>query len=349
MNIMSLFDNQKSTLPSGKADFLLALSVTETCNIEGISQAGLPGMLPLTPTLDAEFLKPGKIFSLDSIPETTSGIPSPVLLTRAASLLSPFSNVHVLNLGVTYPPKEIEVINFDLTPSPSIASADHFDAKKVLEKGLKFGTEYHRTGDFVILAECVPSGTTTAQAAVRALGLTQEGLFSSSFKNAPVDLKSQTITKSMEKLTEEMDVFERLGHTADQMQLFYAGFILSASQRFNVVLGGGTQMAAVLLIADKIAQQEKINFLAKNITLCTTRWVAQDGSSNINALLSQLSFSINAVYADFSYEDANIPVLKLYDDGEAKEGVGAGAAIAYAFSHGVTQKEITEQVEALMA
>ena len=39
-----------------KATFLLSASVTKTCEIPNISQAGIPGRLYLTPTLDAEFL-----------------------------------------------------------------------------------------------------------------------------------------------------------------------------------------------------------------------------------------------------------------------------------------------------
>ena len=86
----------------------------------------------------------------------------------------------------------------------------------------------------------------------------------------------------------------------------------------------------------------------RKITLCTTRWIAEDGASDIAALLEQLDFRPKGLYADFRYEDATIPVLKLYDEGEAKEGVGAGAAIAYGYMQGLEQKQITEAVEALM-
>jgi len=348
MNNYKLSDNTPTTLPNGKADFLLACSVTLTCKIDGITQAGIPGKIPLTPVLDAEFLSTGKVFSLKDIAETASGIPTPGLLTRAVHQLSPFLHVGILNLGLESKPQQCEVYNFDISPSPSIANKASFDAKSVFEKGRAFGCSYKLKGDYLILGESTPAGTTTAQCALSALGFKNKGLFASSFKNSPTEIKSNTIETSLAKLNSSMNIFEKLAHTADNMLLFVAGFILEASRRFKLILGGGTQMAAALLIADKLSTQYQIHYDYRNIFLATTSWIAKDGASDINALLSQLSFRIKALYSDFNYSDAVIPVLKLYDDGEAKEGVGAGAALAYAGSQGISQKEITCKVEELM-
>ncbi len=348
MNIFTLQDNKHSNLPSGKADFLLAASVTRTCEIEGITQAGIPGKIPLTPTLDAEFLATGRVFSLENMAETATGIPTPGLLTRAVQTLTPFAAVRILDLGLATKPQQVEAEDMGLSPSPSITDPAPFDAKAVFDKGKAYAKSYRPTGDYVILGESTPAGTTTAQAAVKALGLESDGLFASSFKTAPVSIKEAALADALNKLTPEMSVYEKLGHTADQTLLFSAGFMLEASKRFKVVLAGGTQMAAALLIADRLSTKEEIWFDPRNITLCTTGWIARDGASNINALLKQLSFRVKAVYAAFLYEDAEIPVLRLYDEGEAKEGVGAGAAIAYGYMQGLTQQQITARVEALM-
>lgn len=348
MKIFNLSDQTQTSLPAGKADFLLAASVTRTCEIEGITQAGIPGKIPLTPTLDAEFLVTGKVFSLENMAETATGIPTPGLLTRAVHTLAPFSAIKIIDLGLDTAPQQIDVAALGLTPSPSITDEAAFDAKAVFEKGRVYAKGYTPSGDYIILGESTPSGTTTAQAAIKALGLETDGLFASSFKESPVSIKEETIEKALSKIKTNMSLYEKLGHTADQTLLFAAGFMLEASKRFNVVLAGGTQMAAALLIADALSTKESIWFDPRRITLCTTGWIARDGASNINALLQQLSFRVKAVYADFSYEDANIPVLKLYDEGEAKEGVGAGAAIAYGYMQGLNQKEVTARVEALM-
>jgi len=344
-----LSTNTPTSLPKGEADFLLASAVTYTCEIEGITQAGIPGKIPLTPTLDAEFISTGKVFSLTDLAETASGIPTPALLTRAVHNLVGFKQLHILDLGLHVKPQHLDnLVNFSLSPTPSITSNETFDAKEVFEKGQAFGHSYTLKGDYLILGESTPSGTTTAQASITALGYEVEGFFASSFKEAPLSIKEATIQKALAKLSSSMKVFEKLSHTADATLMFCAGFILEVSKRFNVVLAGATQMAAILLIADKISTMNQIHFDYRKIHLCTTKWIAQDGASNINALLSQLNFRVKAMYADFLYEDATIPVLKLYDEGEAKEGVGCGGAIAYAYSHGISQKEITAEVERLM-
>ncbi len=339
---------EKSLFSDKKASFLLAASVTYTGGIAGITQAGIPGKIFLTPTLDAEFISTGRVFSLDDLAETASGIPTPGLLTRAAHRLAPFASVEILDLGLSIRPKECVLYDFGIGPSPSIADGIAFDAKRVFEKGRTFGRIYEPDGEYVIMGESTPGGTTTAQAAIAALGLETDGLFASSFKDAPVEIKEVTIAKALSMLDDEMSVYERLGHTADNTLMFVAGFVLEASQRFEVVLGGGTQMAAAILIADRLASLESIPYDMRQISLCTTRWIAQDDDSSVESLLDGLRPSPKAAFADFLYEDALIPVLKAYDEGEAKEGVGAGAAIAYAYSHGVTQKEITAEVERSM-
>jgi uncharacterized protein (TIGR00303 family) len=349
MKLYNLKDNTKALMPEGKADYLLAACVTLTCKITGITQAGIPGKISLTPTLDAEFLSTGKVFSLEDIAETASGIPTPGLITRAVHRLTPFSYIGILNLGLEVIPKECEVYDFDIKPSPDITQSSSFDAEAVFEKGRAFGREYQLRGDYLILGESTPSGTTTAQASISALGFETDSLFASSFKNSPIDIKKSTIKASLSKIKPSMNSFEKLAHTSDNMLMFVAGFTLEASRRFKIVLGGGTQMAAALLIADTLAEKYQIHHDYRNIYLATTSWIAKDGSSDISKLLDTLSFRIKALYSDFSYADADIPVLKLYDEGEAKEGVGAGAALAYASCKNISQKEITNKVQELMS
>jgi uncharacterized protein (TIGR00303 family) len=348
MKTCDLFTAQEYPFLQGDADFLLAASLSLTCNIPGITQAGIPGHITLTPTLDAEFIENGAVYSLEGIAETPAGIPTPGLITRAVHLLSPFKKILILNLGLHSLPQHCDVHNFDIPSTPSIADAASFDAKAVFEKGRAFGRTYSPRGDYVILAESTPSGTTTAQAAAMALGIESQGLFASSFKNSPIAIKESAISASLAKLNETMSPFERLGHTADNTLLFSAGFLIEASQRFDVVLGGGTQMACALLIAKHLASFCNITCDFTRIHLATTAWIAKDTTSSIAVLLHQLNTLVKAFYTDFTFADASIPVLKCYDEGEAKEGVGAGAALAYAATHGISQQELTCKIEALM-
>jgi NaMN:DMB phosphoribosyltransferase len=100
MKTYNIFTNEIDTLPKGKADFLLAASVTKTCEIQGITQAGIPGKIPLTPTLDAEYITNEKVYSLGELAETPTGVPTPALITRAIHNLNNFSSIEILELGL---------------------------------------------------------------------------------------------------------------------------------------------------------------------------------------------------------------------------------------------------------
>lgn len=348
MNIYNIFTDKEDSLPEGKADFLLAASVTRTCEIEGITQAGIAGMIPLTPTLDAEFITNEKVFSLGEVAETPTGVPTPAIITRAVHNLTPFSTIEILNLGLDTIPQNCTCHNFDIEPSNSISEDANIDVLSVFKKGMMFGKSYELKGNYLILGESTPSGTTTAMATVLALGYDCKDDFSSSFKDSPDGIKNETVARALSLINDDMSNIEKLSKVSDNMLIFCAGFLLEASRRFHVVLAGGTQMAACLLVADKLKEDMLMRVKDANITLATTSWVAKDEKSNIQHILSQLSFTPHALYSTFSFSDATIPILHKYDEGEAKEGVGAGAAICFAYTNGVNNSILLEQIEYIL-
>ena len=348
MKIVNIFTQKEDTLPEGRADFLLAASVTKTCEIEGITQAGIVGKIPLTPTLDAEFITTEKLFSMPDLAETPSGVPTPALITRAVHNLNPFSSVEILDLGLEIQPQQTILHSFDIKPSQAINKNAKIDAKKIFQKGMSFGKSYELKGSYLILGESTPSGTTTATATALALGYECADDFSSSFLDVPDDVKSKTVHETLSLLHDNMSSFEKLGVVSDNMLIFCAGFLLEATRRFHVVLAGGTQMAACLLIADKLREDVLMQLKSDNLTLATTQWVAKDKNSNIKHILEQLSYTPHAIYTTFSFADAEIPVLKKYDEGEAKEGVGAGASLAYGVTNNLTNKEVLDSIELIM-
>ncbi len=348
METKNIFTETATTLAPLKADFLLMASVTRTCEIEGITQAGIPGLIPLTPTLDAEFISSGKVFSLPELAETPNGVPTPALITKAVENLAGFRTIEVCDLGLEKKPQQTILHRFGLEPSGRIDEGAKIDAKAVFLKGMAFGASYELKGNYLIVGESTPAGTTTAEAAVRALGYAVQGCFSSSFSASPHGIKEKTIQKALALVDEEMDDFSKLGIVADNMLLFTAGFLYEATKRFEVVLAGGTQMAAVLLIADKLRETMLLRPNHKNLTLATTGWVAHDPKSDIKKLLNLLSYEPKALYTPFSFASAEIPVLKKYDEGEAKEGVGAGGALAYGAAHGLKEEAIVENIELML-
>jgi len=334
-----------------KATFLLAGSVSKTCEIPNISQAGIPGKLYLTPTLDAEFLCLKEVRSLENIAQTPKGVPTPGLITRAVHELKPFSNIEILDLGLEVKPeiKYFKMHGFAIKPSARIDDGAKVDAMEVFQKGVEFGTNYETSDDYVILSESVPSGTTTANATAKALGYECEGYFSSSFKDAPSDIKNNTIQEALKRVQKDDDVFTKLSNVSDNMLIFNAGFILgSTSKNLKVVLAGGTQMATVLLVVNSILESMQGSIDSSNIALCTTKWINEDENSNIKALLEQLTFPVNAYASTFDFGASSHPALKLYDEGEAKEGVGCGAALCYASINGVNKKELIYKIESFL-
>ncbi len=348
MKTYNIFTDKEDRLPEGSADFLLAASVTKTCEIEGITQAGIPGKVPYTPTLDAEFITTQKLFSMPEIAETPSGVPSPALITRAVHNLYAFSSVEILDLGLEIKPQQTLLHNFNINPSDSIATGAKIDAEAIVAKGMAFGRSYELKGSYLILGESTPSGTTTAATSALALGYDVKEDFSSSFLKVPNSVREETINASLSLVDDKMSNLEKLSQVSDNMLLFCAGFLLEASRRFHVVLAGGTQMAACLLIADRLKEDLLMRIKAENITLSTTAWVAKDKNSNLKHILEQLSYTPHAIYTEFSFQDAKIPVLKMYDEGEAKEGVGAGAALAFANANRLTNSEVLEAIELIM-
>ncbi len=332
------------------ASFLLSLSNTKTANIEGITQAGIPGLIYLTPTLDSEFVCTGEVRSLENIAETPKGVPTPALITRAIHLLKPYSNIEVLNLGLEIKPKVdyFKLNDFDINPSNQIDLGAQIDAMGVFQKGLEFGKNYETKDDYIILAESVPSGTTTAAATALALGYDCKDLFSSSFKAVPNSIRTQTINKALENIDSKDELFDILGKTSDNMLIFNAGFILGLNNKKPLILAGGTQMACVLLIVNKILEIMGGEFDTSRLALCTTKWVYEDKNSDIKALLEMLDFEINSYYADFDFSLSSHPALKLYDEGEAKEGVGAGGCLVYGLLNGLSKQQITNQVESFL-
>ena len=338
------------SLRGKKATFILALSNTKTANITGITQAGIPGKIFLTPTLDAEFLTTGEVRSLEDIATTPKGVPTPALITRAVHLLHPFSNIELLNLGVDKIPniEYFKIHNFDINPSDSIKGGANIEAQALFQKGIEFGQNYECKDEYIILGESVPSGTTTAKATALALGYECKESFSSSFKDVPNNIREITIQDALKNIPPHSDIFSILGNVSDNMIIFNAGFILGLNNKIPLILAGGTQMACVLLVVNKILEVMQGDIKTSNLALATTSWIANDTNSDIKALLEMCNFPINSYFSEFDFKESSHPALKLYDEGEAKEGVGAGGALVYGFLKGLDKSTITQKVESFL-
>ncbi len=163
-------------------------------------------------------------------------------------------------------------------------------------------------------------------------------------EDAP-NIKEKTVNMAIENIDLGSDIFEILGAVSDNMLIFNAGFILGLNGRVPLILAGGTQMVGVLLIVNRILDYMGGEIDSSNLALATTKWVAEDENSNIETLIEMLNFQINSYYIDFDFSSSKNGLLKLYDNGEAKEGVGAGASLLYGILNGLTKENIIAKVE----
>ena len=101
---------------------------------------------------------------------------------------------------------------------------------------------------------------------------------------------------------------------------FVAGMLSSGSEVTNVILAGGTQMTAVLALADVIGYDKD------RVALGTTSYIVDDKSANLLEIVKSIS-DIPVLSINPKLEDSKFSGLHAYSEGFVKEGVGAGGSI----------------------
>jgi uncharacterized protein (TIGR00303 family) len=171
--------------------------------------------------------------------------------------------------------------------------------------------------DCLVIGESIPGGTTTALAVLKALGF--DAKVSSSIPNNPIELKNQIVSSALERIDSEHP-YSIVAKVGDPMIPFVAGMLSSASSVSNVMLAGGTQMAAVLAFASKIGFNEETTAIG------TTSYITHDDTANFTSLVKEIA-DIPAISVNPGLENSKFPGLKAFSEGFAKEGVGAGGSI----------------------
>lgn len=327
-------------LAANRAKLVVVASTTATADIPDISVAGLPGKLAYTPPADMEVLYYGRAKCLDVMPEAPQGPPSPVILPMAVRRLR-YLPTSFVDAGLQIAPRAPH-IRLDARPSGSILEGAAVHAEQLLEEGQRLGREMRNDADLFLLGECVPAGTTTGWALCRGLGYDADLKFASSGTEVGMQQrKARIVDQAVQRHApaSPMEAVERLG---DNMQPVLAGMAASLSHISRVVLAGGTQMLAVVALMQALRLDVNWNHLC----LMTTRWIVEDAHSDFAGLAQMIRPSLSAGYADFRMQ-TNISNLQLYEQGLVKEGVGAGAALAWGLATGLAPLDISAQVERL--
>jgi uncharacterized protein (TIGR00303 family) len=364
--------------------FVLALAGTKVSDIDGISAAGsTPESRRLTPALDADALvntdseidtkdkstADKNIFSQENIfknkiPVSPVGIASPVVLSRAALSLIPHSAT-IVDCGTFKAPRAPHKKIGD-QPANSIAQAAAMTmatVQSLYQAGLRFGQEnaHCQPGELdkhsepapLVLAECVPGGTTTASAVCTAFGMDVTAMLSSSLPAGNVVQKKALIEEAMKsaairyRLSEaelpaffRQNPFEALAAFGDPMQVFFAGVIAGRGERLTI-LAGGSQMLALWAVAKQIAVLDSNEKALKNLFVATSKWIAEDKSANTRAMAELVGAPFFA--SRFSLAESKHEGLRAYEDGNVKEGVGAGALLMLAHLIGNNDERTTLQ------
>ena len=315
--------------------FACVIGSTKTALIEGISAAGAtPEKRRFTAALDSEFLIHGKPLSLPDIPRNPEGPPSPVVITHAA--LKELGIIPlIVDSGTEVPPKTpIMALGFE--PGDDIRSGRALNLTQDFQSQCRAaGRALANQRPWLILAESVPGGTTTALSLLEALGVGGTGMVSSSMPGGNHSLKEEVVRQALKAaaLRPGADGLEIAAAVGDPMQPALALMALEASLSAPVVLGGGTQMAAVYALMAKLSDEGAAGDLSK-VALATTSWVAADPAADLKAILTAISPTPPAFAAWLDFSASKLLGLRRYEEGLVKEGVGAGAAAFAAF--GVT-------------
>jgi uncharacterized protein (TIGR00303 family) len=307
------------SIKTGRFLFSFVISYTETCEIPGITFAGSDqDSIQFTPPADAEYLHYGYCKTIDKIPMTPDGKPTPGLLTKTA--LESASIPHMtVNAGSKISP-QLPFVDTGMTFGKNISTQDAMTDSQVshaVDYGRIVGRSMASLTDCLIIGESIPGGTTTALAVLKALDF--DAKVSSSIPNNPIELKNQIVNSALERIDSEHP-YSIVAKVGDPMIPFVAGMLSSASSVSNVMLAGGTQMAAVLAFASKIGFNEE------KTAIGTTSYITDDDSANFINLVKEIA-DIPAISVNPGLENSQYPGLKAFSEGFAKEGVGAGGSI----------------------
>ena len=332
--------------------FYLVIAGTETSQIQGISAAGINAKARRKTALaDAEFLLFGAFLNHKyKLPFLNDGV-TPALISYVCSKLICASPI-VVPLGIKEKPyfSHLNVENYLVGPAKCLSTGKSMNKERVLTlytKGLEIGKSANQP---IFISESVPGGTTTAQAVMQAFGLNVNNLVGSSLINAPRSLKSKVIKTGLLKanLNNKFDSLDVISSVGDPFQAFAMGLLIGARLvNQSVVLSGGSQMLAVILLAlefiDNKEKQEFIDF----VFIATTGWLTKDNSLSdlLDLITDKHNVNLLGLASPLNFKSSKYKELSDYEIGYVKEGVGAGGMSIFAHLKGFTNKEIVSKCQ----
>ena len=332
--------------------FYLVIAGTETSQIEGISAAGINSKARRKTALaDAEFLLfgPSKDHKY-KLPFLNAGV-TPALISYVCSKLICACPI-VIPIGIKEKPyfSHLVVENSLAGPAKCLSTGKSMNKERVLslyKKGFEIGKS---TKQSIFISESVPGGTTTAQAVMEAFGLNVNNLIGSSLINPPRALKTKVIKAGLANanLKNKFDSLDVISSVGDPFQAFSMGLLIGARlAKQSVVLSGGSQMLAVILLAlefiDSKDKQEFIEF----VFIATTGWLVKDDSLGdlLDLINEKHNVNLLGLASSLNFKSSRYKELSDYEIGYVKEGVGAGGISILALLKGFSIEEIVSRCQ----
>ena len=331
----------QAALRHGQAQLLLVLAGTQTAAVPGISAAGAtPDSRRFTAAADAELLWGGPDgHRPHALPPLPAGV-SPALISWVAQQQLRLPLV-VADAGAFVAPA-VPHLQLGVQPADCLSSGAAMApavVERLLQRGRQLGRGFRRRypEGVLVLAECVPGGTSTAEALLRGLGVDAAGVVSGSLRQPPHSLRGALVQQGLDAMAargisaeKPLAVLAAVGDPFQAMALgVLQGLLLPAvGEGPQALLAGGSQMLALaglwmasLSGAERAACQGQL-------AVATTSWVMQEPGSNLELLANRLAAVWGVQPPLFSsalrFDRCQQQALLDYECGYVKEGVGAG-------------------------
>ena len=331
----------------GNFKIFLVIAGTNTSQIPGISAAGINAKSRRKTALaDAEFFLKGATKDHKyKLPLLNAGVTPALISYVCLNLINVYPVVIPLGIGVKPHFNHLVIEDRDLGPSNCLTTGKSMTKERVLnlyQRGLEIGKSSKQP---VLISESVPGGTTTAQAVMEAFGLQVSNLVGSSLFKAPRELRTRVIQRGLLNANFKTDFnsFDVVASVGDPFQAFSMGLLIGARlSNQPVILSGGSQMLAVILLVLEFLDVKNKNDFIENVFIATTGWIVKDNSLNILLNLINEKYDVNLVglASPLNFKSSKYKELKDYELGHVKEGAGAGGISILAFLRGFKNDEI---------
>lgn len=338
-------------LKGKKPFFICTIATTETATIPEITGAGTtPELTKYTPAGDVELIMRGKLRCCDIHPQTIIGdasAPTPAMLTKATLELTNVPCL-IVDAGSEIKPDApfITISNDNETGKDIRTGKAVKNPEKIFEDSKIIIREISKCADYIVIGESIPAGTTTALGVLTALGYDANFKVSGSMPNNPHNLKKDVVMEGLANAgildgignIGKINPFEAVSRVGDPMIPAVAGMVFGSD--VPIILAGGTQMAGICSFIKTIDP----NFDFSRICLGTTSFVANDDTSDLFNIISQIS-EIDVHVVNPKFENSSNDSLKNYLKGFVKEGAGAGGSMLMALLLGYSIEDIRKKIE----